>query len=109
MPSLLKWCSILNPKVQSERPKTPNHYFHQMFLEDPFEVVSKFRDLLTKNLSASHIARITAFAYSHSSHADDVFSSLLDTLSQSSMLVRLNLFFVVDALMKVLRPLCRKS
>jgi hypothetical protein len=67
---------------------------------DAFEAHTMFKDMLKKNLSASQIGRISTFAYQNSEHYDGLFQVLIATLNETSILSRLNYFYIVDNLYK---------
>jgi hypothetical protein len=67
---------------------------------DAFEVDTILREMLKKSLSASQIRRIVLFSYSHSFHSIQIMGALLDIMQRINVLGRLNMFYVVDALMK---------
>eukprot|EP00158_Paraphelidium_tribonemae_P002871 Partr_v1_DN25740_c0_g1_i1_m74839 putative Conserved hypothetical protein len=68
---------------------------------DPFEARLQFIDILSR-LSASQqsIVKASSFALRHREFAESLFSCLVDEMEQqqSSLNSRLNLFFVIDAL-----------
>ncbi|KAK5665315.1 hypothetical protein QVD99_008147 [Batrachochytrium dendrobatidis] len=67
---------------------------------DPFDVSQLFVKLLKGSLSASNIHKVSLFAYRFRVHHLILFEDLITVMGESTLLSRLNLFYVVDALCK---------
>ena len=67
---------------------------------DPFAIHSELTALLKRNLSASKISRISEFMYKNYHYFEELFNVVLEELNELSPVKRLNLFFLVDCLLK---------
>jgi hypothetical protein len=69
-------------------------------IADIFSVRTAFTELIQKKLSASMIQKIVDFCYSNRHFYEELFLLLMENLSSTPPMNRLNVFYVLDSLCK---------